>query len=164
MPDDLAIFARVLISAPLGYAAMIGLLRASGKRALTQMNAFDFVVTISMGTILAQIVLANVPVLVGVFGLGVLIACQHAITFSTSRSARIDQWLKAEPRLLLLDGRVLGRAMQQERITEHELRAASRGAGHAELEAVGAIVLESDGTLSVLERRGDETSVPHVRA
>jgi uncharacterized membrane protein YcaP (DUF421 family) len=40
--------------------------------------------------------------------------------------------------------------MRRERVTADELREAARKKGHARLEQVVAVVLETDGTLSVL--------------
>ena len=46
--------ARILIVGPLVYAAPVIMLRLSGKRTLTQLNAFDFVVTVAFGSTLAS--------------------------------------------------------------------------------------------------------------
>lgn len=40
---------RVLVIAPAAYAALVLILRASGKRTLSKLNAFDFVITIGHG-------------------------------------------------------------------------------------------------------------------
>jgi uncharacterized membrane protein YcaP (DUF421 family) len=39
---------RVALVAPAAYIALIVLLRISGKRTLSQFNAFDFVVTVAI--------------------------------------------------------------------------------------------------------------------
>jgi uncharacterized membrane protein YcaP (DUF421 family) len=48
---------RVICISPLAYFAMVLLLRISGKRTLSKMNAFDFVVTVALGSILATVAL-----------------------------------------------------------------------------------------------------------
>ncbi len=50
-------FGRVALMAGLAYLALVGLVRASGKRTLAKMNAFDLVVTVALGSCLATIVL-----------------------------------------------------------------------------------------------------------
>ena len=66
--------------------------------------------------------------------------------------------MKAQPRLLLFQGQLLREALQQERVTESELRAALRAHGITALEDVEAIVLETDGSFSVLKQRGSSFS------
>ena len=47
----------------LAYVALVFLLRISGKRTLSKMNAFDFVVTVALGSTLATILLSTAVVL-----------------------------------------------------------------------------------------------------
>ena len=44
--------------------------------------------------------------------------------------------------------------MRRERVTEEEILAAVRAQGHGTIEAVGEVVLETDGTLSVTSGEG----------
>ena len=41
---------RVLVLGVLGYVSLVLLLRVSGNRTLSKLNAFDFVVTIALGS------------------------------------------------------------------------------------------------------------------
>lgn len=65
------------------------------------------------------------------------------------RSHRVERLVKSEPTLIYRDG-FLTSAMRRERFTVDEVRQAARGQGHADLSTVVAIVVETDGTLSVL--------------
>jgi uncharacterized membrane protein YcaP (DUF421 family) len=51
--------ARVAVLAVCAYALLIFLLRITGKRTLSKMNAFDFVVTVALGSTLATILLSK---------------------------------------------------------------------------------------------------------
>ena len=46
--DNWETVARIAINTTLAYAAMVILLRISGKRTLSKMNAFDFIVTVAL--------------------------------------------------------------------------------------------------------------------
>jgi uncharacterized membrane protein YcaP (DUF421 family) len=61
----------------------------------------------------------------------------------------------AEPTLLLRDGAVLAEALRDQRLTEAEVMQAVRGSGSGALENVAAVVLETDGSMSVI-RRGEQ--------
>ena len=58
---------RIIVVGTLAYAALVVLLRVWGKRTLSRMNAFDFVVTVALGSTLATVLLSrNVALLEGV--------------------------------------------------------------------------------------------------
>jgi len=50
---------RILVLGIAGYTAVLLLLRASGKRTLSKLNAFDFVVTVALGSTLATVLLSD---------------------------------------------------------------------------------------------------------
>jgi uncharacterized membrane protein YcaP (DUF421 family) len=139
--------------------ALVFLLRVSGKRTLSKWNAFDLVVTVAFGSTLATALLSKDTTLVqGVLAFGLLVGLQWSITWLSVRSVTVERWVKAQPRLLLFRGQLRQEALQQERVTESELRAALREQGITALEDVEAVVLETDGSFSVLKQRGSSAS------
>ena len=144
---------RVTVLGALAYVALVLLLRISGKRTLSKWNAFDLIVTIALGSTLATILLSSeVSYLEGVLALGLLILLQFLITWLSLRWSWIRRLVKAEPQYLYRDGRVLTKTLTTERVTEAEVRAAVRGAGFVAMEDIAAVVLETDGSVSVLRR------------
>lgn len=150
--DSGATLGRTLIVAVLGYLVLVLWLRISGKRTLSKWNAFDFIVTIALGSTLASLLTSkNVALAQGVLAMGLLVGLQFAITWLAVRVGWLRRLIKSEPALLLENGRMLHDALRRERVTESELRAAVRSKGIASLERVAAVVLETDGTFSVIE-------------
>lgn len=142
---------RTLLVGLLAYGALILMLRASGKRTLSKMNAFDLVVTVALGSTLATVLLnKSVPLAEGVAALGLLIFLQYAITWLSVRSNRFQSLIKAEPTLLVHEGRILEDALRRQRVTREEIEAAVRLAGHPDIGAVRTVVLETDASLSVV--------------
>ena len=157
---------RVLVVGISAYAALIVLLRVSGKRTLSKMNAFDFVVTIALGSTLATTLLSkDVALAEGITAFAVLIFLQFAITWLSVRSKTMRKLVKDEPRLLFHQGEFLHGAMRKGRVTPEEIRQAARTGGFAELDEVGAVVLETDGTMSVMRRfeHGRDSSLSNVK-
>jgi uncharacterized membrane protein YcaP (DUF421 family) len=135
------------------------LLRISGKRTLSKWNAFDLVVTVAFGSTLATSLLSKETTLAqGVLAFGLLVGLQWSITWASVRSRTMERWVKAKPRLLLFRGQLQQEAMQQERVTESEVRAALREKGISAIEDVEAVILETDGSFSVLKQHGSSTS------
>jgi uncharacterized membrane protein YcaP (DUF421 family) len=146
---------RVALVGVLAYAALVLLLRVSGKRTLAKMNAFDLVVTVALGSTLATILLSkDVALAEGVLAFLVLVALQFVVAWSSVRFPWFDDLVKSEPRLLLRRGAFLHAALRAERVTEGEVRAALRSQGHASVAAIDAVILETDGSFSVIADAG----------
>lgn len=147
--------ARVAVVGVLAYAGLVLLLRVSGKRTLSKMNAFDLVVTVALGSTLATILLSSsVALSEGLLAFALLISLQFVVTWLSTKSATVRRLVKNEPRLLLYEGRVLPDAMRKERVTVEEIEAAVRQQGMADFEDIGAAVLETDGSVTVVARSG----------
>lgn len=159
MPD--AIFSgwsgvvRILFIAPAAYVALVLILRISGKRTLSKLNAFDFIVTIAIGSTLASIITTQSLALVeGLAALSLLVTLQFLVTAASVRWSWLNDAVKAEPTLLLRDGEPLGGAMRRQRVTRDELETAVRQAGGRSLQEARAVFLETDGSLTaLLEKR-----------
>lgn len=151
--DSWEAMGRVVATGAATYVLLVLLLRVSGKRTLSKLNAFDLVVTVAMGSTLASCLLSrDVPVADGIAGLLVLVAGQYVIARLSTRFRQFANLVRSEPRLLLIDGEVLQGALHDERVTHGELLAALRQSGIGQVSQAGAVVLETDGTLSVLPR------------
>ncbi|MEH1127164.1 DUF421 domain-containing protein [Micromonospora sp. CPCC 206061] len=143
--------ARVVIVGALVYPALIAVLRLSGKRTLAKMNAFDLVVTVALGSTLATILLsADVSLVEGVAALVLLVLLQFAATWLSVRFGGFRTTIKSTPTLLLRDGQLRPGALRAQRVTEGEVRQAVRSQGIGDLAHVAAVVLETDGQLSVI--------------
>lgn len=146
---------RVIIVGTLAYAALIAILRVSGKRTLTKMNAFDLVITVALGSTLATIVLSkDVALTEGVVAFALLAALQFVVTSLSVRSRLVTRLVKSEPTLVFFRGCTLPAALRTQRLTEEEVHAAIRGAGRSDLADVEAVILETDGSFSVLDGAG----------
>ena len=144
---------RVVIVGVLAYLALVGFLRISGKRTLAKMNAFDLVVTVALGSALSSTILSRTtPLLDGAVAFVLLIALQFAVAWAGLRARWFRKLVKSQPSLLMRDGNFLEDAMRRERIDHDAVLAAIRSKGYVALAQVGAVVLETDGSLSVLPR------------
>jgi uncharacterized membrane protein YcaP (DUF421 family) len=147
---------RTLIIGVLAYATLIIILRISGKRTLSKLNAFDLVVTVALGSTLATVLLnQSVALAEGAVAFAVLTSLQFLVTWSCVRSQTVRNFVKSEPTLLVYRGEMLEDAMRRERITRDELESAIRSARLHDFSEVDAIVLETDGSLSVVARWHD---------
>ena len=149
--DSVSGLARVVVLGASAYLALITILRISGKRTLAKMNAFDLVVTIALGSTLATILLTkDVALAEGVIGFAVLVLLQFIIAFLAVRYRWLERLVKSQARILLTDGAIDQRALRKERVTESEILCAIRASGLGDLSKVASVVLETDGSFSVV--------------
>lgn len=157
---------RTAVVAVFAYAILVFFLRVSGKRTLAKMNAFDFVVTVALGSTLATILLSNsVALAQGVLALALLVLLQFVVAWSSVRWRWFRDLVKSEPALLVRRGEILSHALRRERISADEVLAAVRAQGYADLGEIEAVVLETDGSFSVIPRRdaGGASALANVR-
>jgi uncharacterized membrane protein YcaP (DUF421 family) len=135
-----------------GYFAMIILLRSSGKRTLSKMNAFDFVITIALGSSLATLSLnKDVTLSDGVLSFSVLIMLQYLLTWLSVRFKGVKNIITSSPSLIFYNGEFLDQEMKKHRITKEEVYSAGRQKGIPNLDNVDLIILETIGDITIIE-------------
>lgn len=153
--DSWAGLGRVLLVGTLAYITLILFLRISGKRTLAKLNAFDLVVTVALGSILATVLLTkSVALAEGVTAMALLILLQYAIAWLSVRSPAFQDLIKAEPTLLARRGEFIESALRKQRLTKEEVLAAVRSNGNADIQQIDAVILETDGSISVVVDSG----------
>jgi uncharacterized membrane protein YcaP (DUF421 family) len=148
---------RIVVVGTAAYAALVLILRVSGKRTLAKLNAFDLVVTVALGSTLATVLLSkSVALADGLLGFALLVGLRYAVAWVSVRSPRLGAVVKSEPSLLLHRGRFLEGAMRRQRVAQEEV--VSPRCGHPAWHGprtTAAVVLETDGSLSVIRTAGD---------
>ena len=156
---------RVVLVGSAAYALLVLVLRLSGKRTLSQLNAFDFVVTVALGSTLATILLSkDVALVEGVAALALLAGLQYLVAIVSSRWPVTRVAITSRPTLLLFEGRVRSDALRRHRLTVSELRQAIRMQGVGDVAQVKAVVLETNGTMSIITegKYGDGSALEDV--
>lgn len=150
---------RTLVVGVLAYAALVFLLRVSGKRTLSKMNAFDLIVTVALGSTLATILLNKKVALVeGISAFFILIALQYLVAWLSIRSNGFKKLIKSDPKLIFYQGKYLKENIIKERVLEVEILQAARSSGINSMDQVEAVVLETDGSISVIKKSDSDTN------
>lgn len=156
---------RILVVGPLAYIGLLLMLRVSGNRTLSKMNAFDLIVTVALGSTLATVLLTEeVALAEGLTGFALLIFLQWSVAKLSVRWPMLHRVFNAEPRLLVLRGKMLKDTMRKQRVTEDEVLAMVRSQGWGTLECVEAVVLETNGQMSVVPRSNTASQSSTLRS
>ncbi len=164
--DGFASLIRSVVVGVLAYAALLVTLRITGKRTLAKLNAFDLIVTVALGSTLATALLSKDTALAeGVLALLLLCGLQYCVSWLSVRSKWVRDLVKSEPCLVVHNGRALEAALKKERLTIDEVEAALRAAQLHDISEADAVVLETNGKLSVIPRSDTFTAetLPGIR-
>ena len=129
------------------------MIRIAGRRSFGQHSPFDACLTVLLGSILARCVVGASPFWPTI-GTGVALALSHRVmAMLTIRSLVLDRWINGQPRTLARDGTLSRGEMARALVTEADLRQAVRENALADdLAAVHAVILERNGSLSVVQQ------------
>ena len=142
---------RIAIVGIVSYTVLILLLRAAGKRTLSRMSAYDMVVTMALGSILAKVLLtSDQSISEGVAAMVVLIALQYALSVAMRELPWLRRIVSAKPAILFYQGQFHDENMRRERVDREEVQAAIHAKGVADNSAVEAVILNQNGDLSVV--------------
>lgn len=90
--------ARIAACATISFLALFAFIRISGKRTLAKLNAFDFVVSVTLGSTLSSMMLLKVTVSEGLVALFIIIALQYFLAFLAKKSKLMEKAINSTQR------------------------------------------------------------------
>lgn len=135
------------------YVFIILAIRLMGKRQISDMQPSELVVTLVVSDI-ASLPMQNTsqPLLSGIVPVLVLISLEIAASVLMMKSRIIRKLVCGSPVVVIKDGKLLQREMRRLRITNDDLFALLRQQDVFSLDDVQYCIVETNGTVSVLEK------------
>ncbi|GHA23347.1 DUF421 domain-containing protein [Salinimicrobium marinum] len=153
---------RILVVGSITYVGLVILLRLSGKRTLTRMTTFDFVIAIAIGSAFGRILTASiVSISEAITAFILLILLQTVFSFLEVHSKRFKKFTTTPPTLLYYNGEFLRKNMRKSRIREDALLSAIRKKSFGSLNEVKAVVFETDGSFSVIRKSESDEGITY---
>lgn len=152
-PDmHLDIFFRSIYLAPIALLWVMLNVRIIGLRSFSKMTAFDFVVTVAIGSLLAGAVTVDKwpAFFQSVGGISMLLVSQFAIAKIRIAFPRAVGMATNDPVWLMKDGEFIEKNLDMTRVTRADVYGKLREANALKLSEVNAVILESTGDISVL--------------
>lgn len=144
---------KICIAAPIMYVSVVAAIRIAGKRSTSQMNNFDWIVTVAIGSLTASgIILDSVSISEALLAIALLLGAQYLLTKGFIASGKLTKLAKASPTLLVYKGQFIQPAMEKERVRRSEVMAALRKQGLISVEEAQYVVLETNATFSVIPK------------
>lgn len=143
---------NVAICATIAFFVAFLFIRISGKRTLAKLTAFDFVVTVTLGSTLSSMILGKTVIVDGAVALAIIIGLQFLLAYMAMKSKPLEKLINSKPTLLFYDGKFMESEMQREVVTKEEILAAVREYRLYSIDTVMAVVMELNGELTVIKK------------
>ena len=142
---------RTVLTTVVMFLAIVLLARLFGTRTFASFTTYDFLTNVAAGSLVASAILSDRMVEATV-GLVVLVVLQYAVSSAAARSRAARDVADNDPVVLVQDGQVLAGPMRRARVSRAILDQHLRASGLNRVEEVHLAVLESGGSISVLQR------------
>lgn len=136
------------------YGFLLVLLRLTGKRQVGQLAPFDLVLLLVLSNAVQNSMNGGDNSLIGgLISAVTLVLLNGLLGILTYRSKKLEDLIEGQPMVLIHNGKLYSKVLQQAKLTHHELDSALRRAGCTCVEDVHTAVLENNGSISVVARK-----------
>jgi uncharacterized membrane protein YcaP (DUF421 family) len=151
----------VVVRSLVAYYFLVIMTRLLGKKVISQLNFFDFIVGITIGSIAATASTdPELPLILPLTAVAVWVASAIFNNYLSLKSMTFRKWTEGEASLVVYQGKLLERNMARIRYNADDLMAQLRNKGVFSLEEVEYALLETDGHLSVLQKASSQPLTP----
>jgi uncharacterized membrane protein YcaP (DUF421 family) len=142
---------EIVVRAAVLWLFVLIVMRAVGRKELSQLSAFEFVLLVVMGDLIQQgVTQQDTSVTAAMLAVATLALLTIAASYLAFRWRRLSPLIEGIPVVVVSDGSVLHQVLKIERLTLDEVEDAARAQGIADLREVRLGVIEADGNFSFL--------------
>jgi uncharacterized membrane protein YcaP (DUF421 family) len=135
------------------YAFIVLVMRVIGRRELSSMTPFDLVLVIILVDAVQQgLTQDDYSVTGAIIAVSTIASLQVLTSYLSFRSKRVRKVLEGLPIVLVDHGKIVERNLNRERMTEDEVAEEMRQQQIASLDEVQWAILESNGSISFIEK------------
>ncbi len=153
----------LFLRAVLLYVFILFILRMTGKRQIADLQPFDLIITMAIADLASTAIAdTDIPLLYSVVPILALYLVQQAVAFLSLRSRRFRTFVCGSPLLLVREGVLQEGIMRQANYTVSDLSDHLRAQQVFDLKSVQYAILETNGSLSVLEKQKADQPQPRL--
>lgn len=159
MPELIVIVIRSLIS----FIVLLLLTRLMGKRQVSQLTFFDYIVGITIGSIAAEMSFdQNVRIINGITSLLIWGLIPFILAIISLKSRIFQQLIDGKPTIIIKNGEILEKSMKKVFLSIEELMLLLREKNIFKISDVEIAILETNGQLSVLKKTSQQPVTPQM--
>lgn len=128
-----------------------------GKKQISQLSLFDYIVGITIGSIAADISLdIEKSFMAGLLSLVIFVLVSYLITVLTMKSIKVRRFLIGVPTVLVEKGKIIESGLKKTKLDINELLAEARIEGYFDLEDIDYALMEINGAISFLPKEKEK--------
>jgi uncharacterized membrane protein YcaP (DUF421 family) len=155
---------EIVIRTLVVYVTVLGLLRLGGKRELGTMSPADLVVILIIANAVQNAMNGgDVSLVGGLVSAATLVGGNLLLGRFGRRIPILGRLVVEEPTLLLQDGKPIMGNLKHEHVDIGDVEMAAREHGISDLDEVAAAILEIDGSISIIPKKGGGYHKSHRR-
>lgn len=153
METDLIELGDVVLRALISLVTLFLVTKLLGKKQVSQLSLFDYVIGISIGNFAAEMTInvdsqyMNGIVAVVVFGL-----VAYGVSILTMKSIHLRRFFMGRPTLLIQDGKMLMEGLKKVKFDVNDMLEECRGSGYFDISQIAYAVMEANGKISILPK------------
>ncbi len=149
----------VVLRAVIVYLALLVLFRVMGKRTLSQVTTFDFVLILVVGEATGQVLVGDdFSVAAAATVIVTLVSLDRIADYLGFRFPKLDQLLESSSILLVDDGEILQERLRKSHVSVEEILTEGRRLhGLESLDQIKFAVLEKDGAITIVPQSSRST-------
>lgn len=133
--------------------ALFFLTKMLGKKQVSQLSAFDYVIGISMGSIAAEMTInTEVPFFDGLIAMTSYSSVAFIISVLTLKSITLRRFFTGTPIILIQDGKIIRKNLKKSLVDINDLLQECRSSGYFNIDDIAYAVMEACGKLSFLPK------------
>ena len=153
----------LFLRAVLLYLFILFILRMTGKRQIADLQPFDLIITMAIADLAATAIGdVNTPLLYSVVPILALYLVQQTLARLSLRFHRFRRFVCGAPLLLVREGVLQENTLRQANYTVADLCDHLRAESIFDMKAVQYAILETNGTLSVLQKQTSDQPQPKL--
>ena len=150
--DQPVVLLEVAVTALIFYITILITSKLAGIRSFTKASGFDFIITLSIGALLATTVIdKNISILEGTVSIISLYALQTSVAYARRHWSFVNRYIDNQPILLMEHGKFIEKNMKKAHITRQEVRSKIRNQDVNSYSQIRAVILEPSGSVSVIK-------------
>lgn len=150
---DYQTMVSVFIRSIVTIVVLFLLAKVMGKKQISQLNLFDYIVGITIGSVAADISLdLNKSFLDGVICMLVFGLTGALVSYVTLKSIKLRRFFTGTPSIIIENGKIIEEGLKKVKFDINDLMEELRGAGYFNIDEVAYAVMETNGKISFLPK------------
>ncbi len=137
-----------------GYMSLIFLffvIKILGKKQVSQLNVFDYVIGISLGNIAAEMTInSDISIINGLLAMVIYGSCSLFVSFITSKSIIARRFISGVPIVLIEHGKISKKSLKKVKLDLNDLLQDAREDGIFDITKVDYAIMEASGKVTFL--------------